>query len=72
MRPQAAQRLDDVGLAALVSAARQIDLAPSGNASKSFKAALTQETGRVRGVIVMLRVGRAQESALSYMTTNSQ
>jgi hypothetical protein len=37
--------------AAIVSAARQIDLAPSGNVSNSFSAALIHETGRVLGVI---------------------
>jgi hypothetical protein len=33
--------------AAIVSAARQIDLAPSGKLSNSFSAALIHETGRV-------------------------
>jgi hypothetical protein len=37
--------------AAIVSAARQIDLAPSGKVSNSFSAALSQETGLVLGVI---------------------
>jgi len=34
--------------ATIVSAARQIDLAPSGNTSSSFSAALIHETGLVR------------------------
>jgi len=37
--------------AAIVKAARQIDLAPSGNESNSLSAALIQETGRVLLVI---------------------
>jgi hypothetical protein len=37
--------------AAIVRAARQIDLAPSGNVSNSFSAALIQETGLVFRVI---------------------
>jgi len=37
--------------AAIVSAARQIDRAPSGNVSNYFNAALIHETGRVLGVI---------------------
>jgi hypothetical protein len=35
---------------AIVSAAPQIDRAPSGNAPNPFSAALIQETGLVRGV----------------------
>jgi hypothetical protein len=51
--------------AAIVSAVRQIDLAPSGKVSNSFCAALSQETGLVRGVIVWRRLGLM----LSYLTT---
>ncbi len=39
--------------AAIVRAARQIDLAPSGNVSNSFSAALIHETGRVLLVITV-------------------
>jgi hypothetical protein len=38
--------------AAIVKAARQIDLAPSGKVSNSFSAALIHEMGRVFCVIV--------------------
>jgi hypothetical protein len=40
--------------AAIVRAAKQIDRAASGKVSNSFTAALTQETGRVLGVIASL------------------
>jgi hypothetical protein len=50
---------------AIVSAARQIDLAPSEKVSNSLSAALIQETGLVFGVIAW----RCLYSMLSYLTT---
>jgi len=61
--------------AAIVKAARQIDLAPSGNVSNSLSAALIHETGRVFRVI-RLRSSSGIDSSLSlaaymlsYLTT---
>src|ERR1019366_6841109 len=52
--------------AAIVRAARQIDLAPSGNVSNSCSAALIQEMGRVFRVI---GVRYCIPLMLSYLTT---
>src|SRR3990172_12247280 len=52
--------------AAMVKAARQFDLAPSGNVSKSFSAALIHETGRVLLVICRRYLTPVM---LSYLTT---
>ncbi len=50
--------------AAIVSTARQIDCAPSGKDSKAFRAALTQEMGRV-GLVTH----HSDVRMLSYLTT---
>src|SRR5580704_17302516 len=52
--------------AAIVRAVRQTDLTPSGNVPKSFKAALSQETGRVRGIIVLSPVGSSRSDVVIY------
>ena len=57
--------------AAIVSAARQTVRAPSGNFSKSFRAALSLETGRVfRGSAIA--TGLHPCFMLSYLTTDCQ
>src|SRR5258707_800450 len=59
--------------AAIVKTARQIDLAPSGNVSNSFSAALIHEMGRVCRVIGALALLRPPYTVmLSYMTTLCQ
>ena len=55
--------------AAIVRAARQIDEAPSGNVSNSFRAALIQATGRVRGVIVSLPAATSEANVVIYDNT---
>jgi hypothetical protein len=54
---------------AIVKAARQIDLAPSGNVSNSFRAALIHETGRVFRVMTVRYGIPVLWLMLSYMTT---
>ena len=69
---QAVHGLGDVGLAAsaaMVQAARQIDLAPSGNARNSFSAAPIQEMGRVFRVIGCPPLAVLHSFMLSYLTT---
>src|SRR6266851_4735238 len=55
--------------AAIVRAVRQIDLAPSGNVSNSFKAALIHEIGRVFRVIGRPLLPSIHIAMLSYLTT---
>src|SRR5271167_4341938 len=55
--------------AAIVRAVRQIDLAPSGNVSNSFSAALIHEMGRVFRVICRPLAHITHIGMLSYLTT---
>jgi hypothetical protein len=56
--------------AAIVRAARQIDLASSGNVSKSFKAGLDPGNGSRPWDHRLVPVRRSREAMLSYMTTS--
>src|SRR5882724_9789328 len=58
--------------AAMVRAVRQMTLAASGKVSRSLRAALNQETGRVFRIIGVQRFAPILNLTLSYLTTVCQ